>query len=82
MSYRNIVEKRNAEIFKLPAGWDSREQVAKDLECAPERVHENLRHALNARDVESKVFRVWDKANKRIISVTAYREVAKKAAAK
>lgn len=75
MNWKSIVEKKNAEIYKLPQGWDAREQVAEDLECAPERVAEILRPALKSGDVEQKIFPVWDKLNKRIVRVTAYRQV-------
>lgn len=77
-NWKQIVEKKNAEIYRLPAGWDSREKVANALECSPERVHENLRPALKSGDVESRVFPVWDRANKRIVRITAYRQVARK----
>lgn len=79
MNWKQIVEKKNAEIYKLPEGWDSREKVAEDLDCAPERVHEILRPALKAAEVEQKIFPVWDKLNKRVIRVTAYRTVSKPA---
>ena len=75
MNWKNVVEKKNAEIYKLPVGWDSREVVAESLECSPERVSEYLRPALKSGEVEQKVFPVWDKLNKRIVRVTAYRQV-------
>lgn len=80
MNWKAIVEKKNAETYRLPAGWDAREAVAEDLECAPERVAEILRPALKSGDVEQKVFPVWDKLNKRIVRVTAYRQMPKPAA--
>lgn len=79
-NWKAIVEKKNAEVYKLPAGWDSKETVAKALECSPERVREVLRPAINARDIEVKDFPVWDRINKRVVRVTAFREVEKKVA--
>lgn len=77
MNWKSVVEKKNAEIFKLPAGWDSRDTVAEELECSPERVSEILRPAIKAKDVEQSTFPVWDKELKRVIRVTAYRQRAK-----
>jgi DNA-binding Lrp family transcriptional regulator len=76
-NWKAIVERKNAETYKLPPGWDSREAVAEKLDCSPERVAEVLRPALKDGTVERKVFPVWDKDNKRVFQVTAYREVKK-----
>ena len=77
-NWKQIVEKKNAEIYKLPAGWDSREKVAKDLECLPDRVSEILRPAIKAKEAEQNTFKVWDKELKRIVRVTAYRQMPRK----
>ena len=79
--WKTIVEKKNAEIYRLPPGWECRDDVADQLECSPERVSEVLRPAIKAGDVEKKIFPVWDKGNKRVVQVTAYREVKKAARA-
>lgn len=73
--WKTVVEKKNAEIYKLPAGWDTRDEVAAELGCSPERVVENLRPAMKAGEVEQKIFPVWCKDTKRILRVTAYRQV-------
>ena len=65
----------NAKLYVLPSGWDARDKVATDLDCSPERVSEQLRPAIKARTVEVKVFPVWDKLTRRILRVTAYRQV-------
>ena len=77
-NWKAIVEKKNAEIYKLPPGWDTRDEVAIELGCSPERVIENLRPAIKAGEVEQKVFPVWDKDSKRILRVTSYRQVEPK----
>ena len=82
MNWKSVVEKKNAEIYKLPPGWDDRDTVAIDLDCSPERVREILRPAIKAGEVEAKVFPVWDKVAKRIVSTTAYRQAVKPAAKK
>lgn len=68
-----IVEKKNAEIYRIPPGWDSRDEVAEKLGCSPERVTEVLRHAIKAGEVEKKLFPVWDKSGKRVLQMLAYR---------
>jgi len=77
-NWSGIVERKNAEIYRLPVGWDSREVVAEKLNCSPERVSEILRHAVKAGEVEKKTFPVWDKANKRVLQVVAFRPAAPK----
>jgi hypothetical protein len=74
MNWKAVVEKKNAEIYRLPEGWDTRDKVADDLECSPERVSEILRPAIKAGEIEKKIFPVWDKASKRVLQVTAYRQ--------
>lgn len=78
MNWKTVVEKKNAEIYKLPPGWDTRDKVAEDLECSPERVAEVLRPAVKSGEVEQKVFPVWDRETKRILRVTAYRQITVK----
>lgn len=73
MNWKQHVEKQNAKAFVLPAGWDSREKVAHDLDCAPERVAEIMRPSLKDGSVESQQFRVWNHDLKRVLIVTAYR---------
>lgn len=73
MNWKNVVEKQNAKAYVLPSGWDSREKVAEDLECAPERVPDLLRPGLRSGEIEGQQFRVWNPALKRVILVTAYR---------
>lgn len=73
MNWKNFVEKQNEKLYVLPAGWDSREEVAAQLGCAPDRVNEHLRPGIQSRQVEVKVFPVWDKVAKRKVSTTAYR---------
>ena len=73
MNWKNYVEKQNEKIYVLPPEWDSREEVARQLGCAPDRVNENLKPGIQAREIESKMFPVWDKHLKRKVNVIAYR---------
>jgi DNA-binding CsgD family transcriptional regulator len=73
-NWKSLIEKQNAETYRLPDGWDSRESIADALDCSPERVAEHLRPGMKAGTVERKVFPVWDALNKRVQQVTAYRQ--------
>jgi hypothetical protein len=79
MNWKTLVEKQNAETYTLPDGWDSRDAIAEQLECSPERVRLELAPAIKAGTVEMNVFPVWDKVTKRVQRVTAYRTKPPKA---
>jgi hypothetical protein len=82
MNWKNLVEKQNSETYRLPPGWTSRDDVAEQLDCSPERVAEVLRPGIKAGTVERKVWPVWDALNKRVQQVTAFRQVTPKLATK
>jgi len=73
MNWKTHVERISARNFVLPPGWDSREKVANDIECSPERVRINLAPAVKSGEVEVGVFPVWDSVTKRVVRTTAYR---------
>lgn len=77
MNWKTLVEKQNAATYVLPEGWESRDEVAEQLECSPERVSEILRPAVKSGAVEVQVFRVWNAEQKRVVMVTAYRQRTK-----
>lgn len=76
--WKSLVHSNNAKTFVLPPGWDSRETVAKQLDCTPESVSRLLAPAIKARAVEMKQFPVWDQMVKRVVRTTAYREIPAK----
>lgn len=75
MNWKSYVEKTQAKTYVLPAGWDSREKVAADLDCSEENVRRMLAPAIKAGEVEVNIFPVWDDITKRIMRVTAYRKI-------
>lgn len=75
MNWKIYVAAQNAKAFVLPPGWDSRESIAEQLGCAPDRVREHLQPGIAAREIESRQFPVWDAELGRKIAVTAYRRV-------
>lgn len=55
-------------------GWHRREDVAEALECHEEKVHALLKSAMVAKKIERREFVIWDKLNKELVKVVAYRE--------
>jgi hypothetical protein len=76
-NWNKIVASANAEKFKFPSheGWVTREKVAEELDCSPERVPEVLSVAIRSGAVETRAFTVWDSAGQRKTRVIGYREV-------
>lgn len=74
-NWKNIVSKSNSRQYRWPVGWQTREQVAEDLECSRDRVAEILAPAIEQGIVERKSFPVWDASTNRRIMVTGYREI-------
>ena len=76
-NWKNILEKQNAAAYAWPKGWSSRDDVAEQLECAPERVAGLLAPGVRSGTVERQDFKVWDAKLKRLVRVTGYREPGK-----
>lgn len=76
MNWKRHVEQQNEKTYVLPEGWDSREKIAEELQCSPEKVSDHLRPSLASGVVEKGVFKVWDSRLGRTQLVTAYRPVA------
>lgn len=77
MNWKSYVEKKNAKTFVLPDGWDSREDVATQLDCSTDKVDDHLRPALKSGEVIKQQFKVWNDEQKRLVFITAYREASK-----
>lgn len=71
--WNKIVSDHNRRAFKWPSGWSTREEIAEELECSPERVQEILAPAIRAGEVERAQHPIWDDATRRKILVTGYR---------
>jgi hypothetical protein len=78
-NWKNILEKQNAAAYAWPKGWTSRDDVADQLECSPERVASLLAPGIRAGSVERQDFTVWDAKLKRLVRITGYRETDKSA---
>jgi hypothetical protein len=55
-------------------GWHKREQVAEALDCHEGKVQCVLRSAITSKKIERREITIWDKLNKELIKVVAYRE--------
>lgn len=77
-NWKAYVEKKNAKTYVIPAGWDSRDTIAEQLECSPDKVDDHLRPALKSGEVIKQSFKVWDDLQKRLLFVVCYREADKR----
>lgn len=72
-NWKKIVEDQNRKKYKFPAGWSTREEIAEQLDCSPERVAEILAPAIKAGEVEKSAFPVWDSISSRKVTIVGYR---------
>ena len=79
-NWKSLVEKTNAKTYVLPEGWDSRDSIAEQLGCSPEKVNDHLRPGLSAGEIEKQQFPVWSSQLSRKVMVWAYRRVQAKEA--
>ena len=73
MKWKKLLHKQNAKHFSWPAGWDTAEEIAEQLECSPDRVREHLGPSIRCGEVECKNFTVWDTETGRKITKTGFR---------
>ena len=74
MNWQKAIDKINIEKYRVPAGWDTKEKIAVELQCAPERVHDLLRGGLASGVFETQEFPVWDAKRRMTIRVKCYRQ--------
>lgn len=68
-----VTNRINKDRYRIPAGWETKEQVAESLQCDPGRVHELLRPAIASGEVERQEFSVWDDKRRCTVRVACYR---------
>ena len=73
MNWKQLVEAQNRKTYILPTGWDSREEVAEQLNCSVDNVRVLLAPSIRAKTVETQQFPVWDEVTKKVVRVIAYR---------
>lgn len=74
-NWSKTVSKINRERYQIPKGWDTKEQIAVNLKCAPERVPDLLKPGITLGDIERQSFPVWDEARRMAVQVVCYRIV-------
>lgn len=72
-NWAKTIAKINKERFTIPAGWDTREQVAKALQCDPDRVLDILKPGLASGEIERKEFSTWDEKRRMAVRVACFR---------
>ncbi len=73
-----LVAKHKAAKYGIPPnqGWMTRQQAARMLGQTERNVHDLLRDAIEAKDIEFKKFSDWDAATMRPVQVSCYRILA------
>ncbi len=75
-NWKTFVEKSQAQAYRLPEGWDTRETIADQLGCSVDNVRKLLAPAIKSGSVEFKQLPIWDDVTKKVKSVACYRKVA------
>ena len=74
MNWKSTVSRLNARTYAFPDGWDTRETIAAQLECSPDRVDTLLAPGLKSGEIERQQFPVWDARLGRKNLVWGYRQ--------
>lgn len=74
-NWKKTIDQINAERFTIPPGWDTKDKVAADLECAPDRVSDILKPGIASGEIERKEFSVWNAGRRMTEKVVCYRVV-------
>lgn len=72
-NWKKTVSTLNAKHYSFPSGWDTRDTIAEQLECSPDRVDILLAPGLKSGEVEKQQFPVWDPRLNRKTLVWGYR---------
>lgn len=63
----------NNKRYTIPDGWETKEQVAVSLQCAPDKVADMLKPGISSGDIEKSEFSVWNDKRRMTSKVTCYR---------
>jgi hypothetical protein len=67
------VNEINHKRFTIPLGWETRDQVAESLQCAPDKVADILKPGIASGDIEKQDFPIWDEKRRLSVKVTCFR---------
>ena len=65
----------NHKRFTIPLEWETKEQVAVSLQCAPDKVADILKPGIQSGDIEKQDFPVWDEKRRMAVKITCFRLV-------
>ena len=69
------VSEINSRRFAVPAGWETKDQVAVSLQCDPDKVSDILKPGVADGTFERQEFQVWDDCRRMTVRVSCYRIV-------
>ena len=72
-NWKKKVDEINRRRFTVPEGWETRDQVAENMECSADRVDKLLKPGLDDGTFERKLFSVWDDTRRMTVQVACYR---------
>ena len=78
-NWLKITNRINQDRYKIPDGWETKEQVAESLQCAPDKVPDLLKAGIQAGDIERAQFPIWVESRRMAVPTTCYREAQKDA---
>lgn len=78
-NWKKAVERINRDKYSVPPGWDTKETVALQLGCSPDRVNETIKPGLDSGDFERKDFMIWDERRGTTVKTACYRIVDRSA---
>jgi hypothetical protein len=67
------VNEINHKRFTIPPGWETRDQVAESLQCAPDKVADILKPGIASGDIDKYDYPVWDEKRRMAVKVPCYR---------
>lgn len=74
-NWTKTINEINRKRYTIPEGWDTRDQVAVSLECAPDKVNDILKPGIASGDIERKEFSVWNEKRRMTEKVACFRVV-------
>ena len=78
MNWKQTVNDISSRRYVIPDGWDTKEKVAKELECSPNKVPSILKPGIESGEIERQEFHVWDAKKKCVIRVACFRVTARR----
>jgi hypothetical protein len=72
-NWLKLTNEINRKRYTIPDGWETRDQVAESLQCAPDKVADLLKPGVQSGDIERREFPVWDDTRRLAVRITCYR---------